>query len=52
MMQQKAFRAYQSPGVKACLVKMLLYGSEPRTLDSRQEHRLDAFHMQRLRRIL
>ena len=37
---------------KACIVSTLLYGSESWTLRARQEQKLNAFHMPRLRRIL
>ena len=37
---------------KACVVSTLLYGSESWTLRSRQERRLNSFHMRCLRRIL
>ena len=40
-------RVYQ-----ACVLSTLLYGSEAWTLYSRQEHRLNAFHMRCLRRLL
>lgn len=37
---------------QACVLSTLLYGSEAWTLYSRQEHRLNAFHMRCLRRLL
>ena len=37
---------------KACVVSTLLYGSEAWTLRAKQEHKLNAFHMRCLRRIL
>jgi hypothetical protein len=40
-------RVYQ-----ACVLSMLLYGSESWTLYSHQERRLNAFHMRNLRRLL
>ena len=40
-------RVYQ-----ACVLSTLLYGSESWTLYSRQEHRLNAFHLRCLRRLL
>ena len=40
-------RVYQ-----ACVVSILLYGSESWTLYSRQERRLNTFHMRCLRKIL
>ena len=36
----------------ACVLSTLLYGSEAWTLYSRQEHRLNAFHLRCLRRLL
>ena len=37
---------------QACVLSILLYGSESLTLCSRQKRRLNAFHMRRLRKIL
>ena len=37
---------------RACVVSTLLYGSESWTIRARQEHKLNAFHMRCLRRIL
>ena len=37
---------------QACVLITLLYGSEARTLYSRQEHRLSVYHLRCLRRIL
>ena len=37
---------------KACVVSTLLYGSESWTTRAKQEHKLNAFHMRSLRRIL
>ena len=37
---------------QACVLSILLYGSETWTLYSRQEHRLNVFHLRGLRRIL
>ena len=37
---------------QACVLSTLLYGSESWTLYSRQEHRLNAFHLRCLRRLL
>ena len=37
---------------QACVLSTLLYGSEAWTLYSRQEHRLNAFHLRCLRRLL
>ena len=37
---------------KACVISTLLYGSEAWTLRAKQEHKLNAYHMRCLRRIL
>ena len=52
MVQQNADGTYQFPGLQACVVNTLLYGSVSWTPRARQERKLNVFHLGYLPRII